>query len=516
MAESTAGIGEAGALVNRAKAPATMDITRGIQMAENSALKKAQLEAAKAAKAQTAARNKAAAIEKASTVNTGKFKNLGVAKEAEKLANDLYTEFLLAYETGDYERESRGKIKSAYLGNYLASKDEAISTLKSPKKHDYAKKAGELINAGKEEEAAKYNKPYAPVFIKGEMGDYNVEVPDAEDLNKVYSSVLKNAFRDEISFASLKDAATDTENYTIKRRMTPAEVAMNTGNLLRDQKYVKSVLYDPDFQKFYDAKFGGSGDPASMEAGLYDYTQERINNINKDKVSVKSKGQGGGFTFVSGNEGNTKSYKFDRVNYVDGQDVVERLFVEKDGTPVIQFGDPRVGIAVDENMKEAAGEDYLPSKNPYVKTDAIKEQIKKSKRANVVQLDQSGQFDLTLTDKDRDDPSRKNTKPLYIIDADDNKYLVYAEGTPNDFSEHIMRFDSEGRLKNALLQYYSKDPSKDIQNVITGLGSNVFRASNKGGGSTPPPAPTVTAAKFKDMPVAERANFIKKGGKIKG
>ena len=338
MAESTAGIGEAGALVNRAKAPATMDITRGMQMAENSALKKAQLEAAKAAKAQTAARNKAAAIEKASTVNTGKFKNLGVAKEAEKLANDLYTEFLLAYETGDYERESRGKIKSAYLGNYLASKDEAISTLKSPKKYDYAKKAGELINAGKEEEAAKYNKPYAPVFVKGEMGDYIVEVPDAADLNKVYSSVLKNAFRDEISFASLKDAATDTDNYSIKRRMTPTEVAMNTGNLLRDQRYVKSVLYDPDFQKFYDAKFGGSGDPASVEAGLYDYTQERINNINKDKVSIKGKSKGGDSNVYSTDYG-FKWGKYDiQVNDIPAQKVLDQTYNLKDGENYVVEG----------------------------------------------------------------------------------------------------------------------------------------------------------------------------------
>jgi hypothetical protein len=31
MAESTAGIGEAGALINKASAPSGMDITRGLQ-----------------------------------------------------------------------------------------------------------------------------------------------------------------------------------------------------------------------------------------------------------------------------------------------------------------------------------------------------------------------------------------------------------------------------------------------------------------------------------------------------
>jgi hypothetical protein len=285
MVESTAGIGAAGALINRASAPSTMDITRGIQMAESKALKKAQADAAKAAKADS----KAAAMAKMSRVNTGKYKNLGVAKEAEKSAYDLMSKKAIALESGDYVSSAQLDIEADYLGNYLASKDNAISALKSPKKYDYAKKAGELINAGKDEEAAKYNKPYAPVFVRGEMGDYIVEAPDAVDLNKVYSNVLKNAFRNEISFASLQDAATNTDNYSIKRKMTPQEVAMTSGVLLKDEGYKRDVLYSPDFQQFYDKKYGGSGDPSSIEIGLYDYTQQRISDINQAKIAVKGK-----------------------------------------------------------------------------------------------------------------------------------------------------------------------------------------------------------------------------------
>lgn len=291
MAESTAGIGEAAALINRANASSGMDITRGIQMAQSSALKKAQLEASKEAKAQA----KSASMAKMSRINTGKYKNLGVAKEAEKSAYDLMSKKAIAIENGDYVSSAKLDIEADYLGNYLASKDDAISTLKSPKKYEYANKAGELINSGKEDEAIKLNKPYAPVFTRGEAGDYIVEVPDAVDLNKVYSNVLKSAFRNEISFSSLKDAATDTENYSIKRKMTPEEVAMTSGGLLRDEGYVKSVLYSPDFQKFYDKKYGGSADPSSIEAGLYDYTQERIESINQEKVSVKTKSKGGSY-----------------------------------------------------------------------------------------------------------------------------------------------------------------------------------------------------------------------------
>jgi hypothetical protein len=138
MVDSTAGIGAAGALINRASAPSTMDITRGIQMAESKALKKAQADAAKAAKADS----KAAAMAKMSRVNTGKYKNLGVAKEAEKSAYDLMSKKAIALESGDYVSSAQLDIEADYLGNYLASKDNAISTLKSPKKYDYSKKSG--------------------------------------------------------------------------------------------------------------------------------------------------------------------------------------------------------------------------------------------------------------------------------------------------------------------------------------------------------------------------------------
>lgn len=78
MAESTAGIGEAGALINKASAPSGMDITRGLQMAERTALKKAQMEAAKEAKKQA----KMAAMDKYRTIKTGLYKDPSVNEEA--------------------------------------------------------------------------------------------------------------------------------------------------------------------------------------------------------------------------------------------------------------------------------------------------------------------------------------------------------------------------------------------------------------------------------------------------
>ena len=52
MADNTAGIGVAESLINKATPPRDMAITKGLQMAQQNALKKAQLEAAAAAKRQ--------------------------------------------------------------------------------------------------------------------------------------------------------------------------------------------------------------------------------------------------------------------------------------------------------------------------------------------------------------------------------------------------------------------------------------------------------------------------------
>jgi hypothetical protein len=303
-------------------------------MAENSALKKAQLEAAKAAKTQALQDR----MLKLSTVDIPNLKNEGVIKEAQKFGLEAGSRLYQASMSGNPQEIIKVQSEIRLGTQLLPVKDNAISELKSSKKYDYVNKIGRDLDVGKLDEASKLNKPYAPVFSVSELGTYNVLAPDASDLNKVYSSVLKNAFRDEISFASLKDAATDTENYSIKRRMTPTEVAMNTGNLLRDKKYVKSVLYDPDFQKFYDAKFGGSGDPVSMEAGLYDYTQERINNINKDKVSIKGKSSGGDSNVYSTDYG-FKWGKYDiQVNDIPAQKVLDQTYNLKDGENYVVEG----------------------------------------------------------------------------------------------------------------------------------------------------------------------------------
>jgi hypothetical protein len=488
MAESTAGIGEAAALINRANAPSGMDITRGIQMAENSALKRAQADAAKAAKADA----KAAAMAKMSRVNTGKYKNIGVAKEAEKSAYDLMSKKAIALENGDYVSSAKLDIEADYLGNYLASKDDAISTLKSPKKYEYANKAGELINSGKEDEAAKLNKAYAPVFVRGEMGDYIVEVPDAVDLNKVYSNVLKSAFRNEISFASLKDAATDTENYSIKRKMTPEEVAMVSGGLLRDEGYVKSVLYNPDFQKFYDKKYAGSADPSSLETGLYDYTQERIESINQEKVSVKTKGKGGGAFKLTESGFSIGDYNFSVI-----PTTAANFVQEAEGNGTMYGRDEVLNSKIMERNKLAGNTPVTKVAMPY-----------DSKSAFIVSDPFLGRVETG--------------KPVSLIQGGGKTYLVYLTKINN--RERTQIVEMTPTILSQMATYYKTDPKTFIKAYgSSGVDLKKYapagniNTSKKSEGSTkkPEPAKTITSAQYRAMSVAERKDFKEKGGIVK-
>jgi hypothetical protein len=250
MAESTAGIGEAGALVNRAKAPATMDITRGIQMAESSALKKAQLEAAKAAKTQALQDR----MLKLSTVDIPNLKNEGVIKEAQKFGLEAGSRLYQAYMSGNPQEIIKVQSDIRLGTQLLPAKDDAISTLKSPKKYDYVNKIGRDLDVGKLDEAYKLNKPYAPVFSVSELGTYNVLAPDKIDLNKKYSSVIKDAGKNLIEYKDVADKVAGTDNYLLSRQMTKGEIDVATSVFLKDPDNYAGTLYSPFMMKIQNTK----------------------------------------------------------------------------------------------------------------------------------------------------------------------------------------------------------------------------------------------------------------------
>jgi hypothetical protein len=457
MVDSTAGIGEAGALINRANAPAGLDITRGIQMADKNALKRAQLEAAKAAKLQ-AVKDK---MGKVSRVDVGKYKNVGVSKEANEKGRELAARKYLAYVNDDVEEQMNLDREVSTLQDYYTNKDNTVSTLKGKKNYEYVQKAGEAIDAGNLDEASKYNKPYAPVYTQGQMGDFIVQAPEATDLGKIYSTVLKTAAHNDIKFSSLADAATNTDNYSINRRMTSNEISNYTTELLKNEGYVKSVLYDPDFQSFYDKKFGGSADPIAVNAGLLEYTQKRIEDKNIEKMSVRAKPKDNSTFTIGGSGFGIGNYNFSivpkttaeaaaefensRVMY--GRDAVSSQafldgFKQQGGTPITEVVMPEnaTGTFIVNDPKMGKG-------------------IRKGKPVSL--LEANGQAYLIYRDNERNTGQIVEMTPVIL-----SQMATYYKTTPENFIDayHSQGVDLSGYAPKGNIGVQKNDGSKGGSN----------------------------------------------------
>lgn len=485
MAESTAGIGEAGALINRAKAPATMDITRGIQMAESSALKKAQLEAAKEAKKQALQDR----MLKFSTVDIPNLKNEGVIKEAQKFGLDASSKLYQAYMSGSPQEIIKTQNDIRLGTQLLPVKDAAISDLKSSKKYDYVNKIGRDLDAGKLEEAYKLNKPYAPVFSVSELGTYNVLAPDKIDLNAKYSKSIRDYGKNLIEYKELADQVAGTDNYLLSRKMRPEEIDAATANFLKDSENFKATIYSPDFQKFYDEnpKYKGSPEEQKVAAGVVDYTKKRLELLNQEKLSPKAKSKTGSDNYeLTGDGYNLGKYSFTILN-VSPSELVEKLKQGKDET---MYGTSR---SESKTFMEGL------SKN------LTKTGVKVSMPANETKT-----FIL-------DDPKVGNSieaTPLSIYSAGKPQtgYLIYKD--KNRDVNQIVPLNSE--LVARLASYY-KVNSQDFINANKRKGVDLTKYSPDGsvninkGGSTPPPA---QGGGKTEKPETEKSNYkgIPKGG----
>ena len=143
MADNTAGIGVAESLINKATPPRDMAITKGLQMAQQNALKKAQLEAAAAAKRQA----RMDALGKHMTVETGQFKNKSVQEKAAKIGREA---ILKMYEAGDdYGAITRTKFDAENQIKGLHAEDDILTQLGDDKTFVDAKDARRAIEQGK-------------------------------------------------------------------------------------------------------------------------------------------------------------------------------------------------------------------------------------------------------------------------------------------------------------------------------------------------------------------------------
>ena len=123
MAEETAGIGNAAALITRAK-PQDFGIVRGLKMAESSALAKAKMEAAAAAKKQ-------AKLDKMSRYMTmvDRMKEPYTQRKANNESAQAFLEVQEAAETGDMQKAAQAEYNYKTKIPFIKQEDENLSLL---------------------------------------------------------------------------------------------------------------------------------------------------------------------------------------------------------------------------------------------------------------------------------------------------------------------------------------------------------------------------------------------------
>lgn len=450
MEEGTAGIGEAGALINRANAPTGMDITRGLQMADRNALKRAQLEAAQAAKKEA----KTAAIEKFSTIQPGKFKDPSVNEESKKLALDTYAEMSLAAESGDYSRITKAQLDYALKQTDLAIKDKFMSDLAPDNKKVDTK--GMLI-AAREGKLPEYLQNESPLvqryFTPDDNGNIIIRRPAKYDLNEAYKKEIKREMKDFLlssaPFSKIK----------LTKKVPVATLNQTAENIVNNDENANSALdWDEDFKAYFKEKY--QNDLNKEHEAKVHYVFNQLGKYNSPEYQLASKQKDFSNYSFSGDEANTKNYRSMKLDYTNGDELANGLLIKNKVT----FGDYNEQVS-----------------NPLEKTDFLMNEIKKKKNVNVIILDQkAGTFNFSIEDPSRNIPARKNTKPLYLIDADGITYLVYGEGTEENYSQHIVPIKDKKAIAKSLLQYYDKDPSEEVKKMFTDLGSGLYKTKNLG------------------------------------
>jgi hypothetical protein len=482
MAESTAGIGEAGALINRAKAPATMDITRGLQIAESSALKKAQIEAARDAKKQS----RAAALDKYRTIKTGLYKDESVNKKAQKLGIELQNEMDAAIKSGDMTKigqiEQRAnflegdlKIEDAFLTS-LAPNDKKVDTTpmlvaaRSGTLNDYIKTESPLIQ--------KY-------FAPDEQGNVILRRPDKYNLDKSYDKAVTSL---GANYVDMTAAAYDKVKMT---KRVPSEVLRERAAalVLNDQNVSNALDWSPEFRKVFKEEY--KNDLEREEEAKVNFVYNNLTKYNEPKYQMGSQPKGGGTFKLTGNGFAIGNYNFSIIP-TTRENLASNFENNK-----IMYGDDEVSTKVFMQGLRVEGN--------YLGTEVVMPE------------NASGTF--IVSDPNLGKGVSKG-KPVSLVQYGERAFLVYY----NSERKRAQIVAMTPAILSQMATYYKTDPDTFIEAYgSSGVdlkkyapAGNIKTKKDGGRGQENEKVPTVTAAQFRAMSVNEKKSFREKKGVVKG
>lgn len=284
MVENTAGIGVAESLINKATPPTDLGLMRGLQMAENSALKKAQLEAQKAAKL-------AAQEEKVSRFMIGepKYENKSVQKKAHDISNK-YTAAMLDSIDDRPQREVL-KMKWRQELNDLDNEDTLLTRLGSGKANEGlvdTSDAKRAYESGQFEDWLTKQHPLVQRnFHATEGGGIDVMRPKKMNFDAEYNKYLLNLPKE---YTDINKAAFGQLKITSKVPDSVMETAAHS-MVVNNQEYNHALDWNKDFQKYFD-KYAETHkqekDPERLEVlAKTDYTLEKLQERNYNKTALK-------------------------------------------------------------------------------------------------------------------------------------------------------------------------------------------------------------------------------------
>lgn len=487
MEEGTAGIGEAGALINKAKAPTGMDITRGIQMAQSHALKKAQLEAAAAAKADAAA----AAMNKYRTIKTGMYKDESVNKEAQQEGIRLQNEMNIAAKNRDYVRMNELAQQSEFLHANLAVKDKFLVSLAPD---DTKVDTSGMLVAARKGELPQYLQTQSPLIQKSKYfrpdaeGNIILNRPDKFNFDKAYDEVVSKLDPDYID---MKAAAFNKIKMT---KRVPPEILHQRAQAFVEQNEAASNALDwsTDFQKYYKEQYKNNPD-REIEAKV-NFVYNNLTKYNEPRYQIGTKPKENSTFTIGGSGFGIGNYNFS---------VVPKTTAEA----AAEFEDSRIMYGRSAVVSQAF-------------IDGFKQQGETPITEVVMPENATGTF--IVNDPNMGKGIRKG-KPVSLLEANGKAYLIYRDSERN--SGQIVEMTPT--IVSQMATYYKTTPENFIdayhsQNIdLSGYApkGNIGVQKNdgsKGGSNAGGSAPTITSAQYRAMSVPERTAFKQKKGIIKG
>jgi hypothetical protein len=451
MAEETAGIGNAAALVTRAR-PQGLGILQGLKMAESSALAKAKMEAAAEAKRQAQQDRIMQHLTFAE-----KFDEPTVQDMANKEAIGAISAVSEAVKSGDNNRAYlirdqtiRNQKSLEPLNNSLKelskSKSPSLNRFYNSYVEGYKKGGHEAGLQGMMAKNPSWIDPNDSVVQPSVGGNFNVFPVEDINYDKYFDSQIKEIYPNDIT------SDLSGKILTIKRDITQDQINQSAENLYNDDAFRRSTLYKDEFNDFFTKNYA-KGNPDRL----------------KDKGVQREAFQ----DFIAGKLSN---YKQQKVNprYIDPKNNVANY----DGgatTGKYTFNTDRVKAETLGSQGDIFYGDTKDKSDEYFRILGRNTKGMEFKRV-ILPQNMSWNFNIAK------DPNRtvsfsagasRGTLPkeLYQNPSTGKIYLLYGDGNEKNYRQYWMEASSTD-LKN-ILNFYKPNNPIDIANAIYNNGQGV-------------------------------------------